>query len=96
LRDFQKIRRFCTPFQFALIIETSLALLKGLYTTLFTITGREKQKHKKNQTNNKSNDKKINLTNNLNYIHLSSSSYYTDFHRQKSEKKQTSDLSNIG
>jgi len=30
----------------------------ALYTTLFTITGREEQKDKKNQTNNKSNDKK--------------------------------------
>jgi len=31
---------------------------------------------------------KINLTNNLNYIQLSSSSYYIDFHTQKSEKNK--------
>jgi len=41
--------------------------------------------------------KKINLTNNLHYIHLSSSSDYIDFHRQKSEKKNKQvTLANIG
>jgi len=65
-----------------------------IYTTLFAITGREKKKHQKRKSNKQqNNDKKIRLTNNLNYIQLSSNCYYVDYHAHTNKQVP---LANIG
>ena len=83
----------CCHEYFGFPLPSALLAKRVIYTTLFTITGREKQKHKKNQTNNKNNDKKINLTNNLNYIHCHQVAIISISTDKNSEKIQTSDLS---
>ena len=72
-----------------------LSVCLRYYIQLYSPLLVEKSKSIKNKQTTKE-WQKINITNNLNYIHLSSSSYYIDFHRQKSEKNKQVTLANIG
>jgi len=59
----------------------------NIYNFIYHYWYSKEKKHQERISNKQqNNDKKINLTNKLNYIQLSPNCYYTDFLTQKSEQ----------